>query len=393
MRFVIWNLQFPFLKGYFWSMFFKDVIGQEELKKHLIRSVNEERISHAQLFSGPEGTGKVALAIAYAQFISCKNRTETDSCGVCPSCHKYQKLIHPDLHFVFPVFNSPKFKKAVSDDFLPHWRELIQKNPYFNLSQWLAHINAENAQGLIYERESDSILRKLNLKPFESEFKVMIIWLPEKMHAACSNKLLKLIEEPPNKTLFLLITENEEAVIGTVRSRAQLIKFQFIDRGSIKNALQNIEGINNEIISEAVHLSNGNYIKALEYLNPGDDEQFFFLKFQEMMRYAYKREVLEQIEWAEEMAKIGRDKQKAFFNFALRLIREYFVMNMQQSSMVYLKHGEKEWGARFAPFINERNITAFFQEFELGIKHISMNGNPRIIFLDTALRIVRLIKR
>lgn len=374
-------------------MFFKDVIGQEELKKHLIRSVNEERISHAQLFSGPQGTGKVALAIAYAQFISCKNRTETDSCGVCPSCHKYQKLVHPDLHFVFPVFNSPKFKKAVSDDFLPNWRELIKKNPYFNLSQWLAHINAENAQGLIYERESDSILRKLNLKPFESEFKVMIIWLPEKMHAACSNKLLKLIEEPPNKTLFLLITENEEAVIGTVRSRAQLIKFQFIDRGSIKNALQNIEGINNEIISEAVHLSNGNYIKALEYLNPGDDEQFFFLKFQEMMRYAYKREVLEQIEWAEEMAKIGRDKQKAFFNFALRLIREYFVMNMQQSSMVYLKYGEKEWGARFAPFINERNITAFFQEFELGIKHISMNGNPRIIFLDTALRMVRLIKR
>lgn len=393
MRFVIWNLRIPFLKGYFWSMFFKDVVGQDELKKHLIRSVNEERISHAQLFSGPEGTGKVALAIAYAQFISCKNRTETDSCGVCPSCNKYQKLAHPDLHFVFPVFNSPKFKKAVSDDFLPNWRELIKKNPYFNLSQWLAHINAGNAQGLIYERESDSILRKLNLKSFESEFKVMIIWLPEKMHAACSNKLLKLIEEPPNKTLFLLITENEEAVIGTIRSRAQLVKFPFIDRGSIKNALQNIEGINKEIIPEAVHLSNGNYIKALEYLHPGDDEQFFFLKFQEMMRYAYKREVLEQIEWAEEMAKIGRDKQKAFFNFALLLIREYFVMNMQQSSLVYLKQGEKEWGARFAPFINERNIIAFFQEFELGTKHISMNGNPRIIFLDTALRMVRLIKQ
>lgn len=374
-------------------MFFKDIIGQDEIKKRLIRSVNEERISHAQLFSGSEGTGKVAMAIAYAQYISCKNRSETDSCGICPSCHKYQKLAHPDLHFVFPVFNSKKFNKPVSDDYLPNWRELIKKSPYFNLSQWLTHIDAGNAQGLIYERESDSILRKLNLKSFESEFKIMIIWLPEKMHIACSNKLLKLIEEPPNKTLFILVTENEESVIGTIRSRAQLVKFPFISKGSIKEALQNIEGIDEGIIYDAVHLSNGNFIKAHEYLNPGEDEQFYFLKFQEMMRYAYKREVLEQIDWAEEMAKIGRDKQKAFFNFALRLIREYFVMNMKQSNLVYLKKEEKEWGAQFAPFINERNIVPFFNEFELGIKHISMNGNPRIIFLDTALRMVRLIKR
>ncbi len=374
-------------------MFFKDVIGQEELKKRLIKSVQEERISHAQLFSGPEGTGKVAMAIAYAQYVSCHNRTEIDSCGICPSCHKYQKLAHPDLHFIFPVFNSKKFNKPVSDNFLPDWREMIQKNPYFNLGQWLNNIDAENAQGLIYERESDSIIKKLNLKSFESEFKVMIIWLPEKMHAACSNKLLKLIEEPPNKTLFLLVTENEESVIGTIRSRAQLINFPLIDKKSIESALQNIEGINEEIIPDAVHLANGNYIKALEYLNPNEDEQFYFQKFQDMMRYAYKREVLEQIKWADEMAQIGRDKQKAFFNFALRLIREYFVMNMKQSSLVYLKQEEKEWGARFAPFINERNIVQFFNEFELAIKHISMNGNPKIIFLDTALRMVRLIKQ
>lgn len=374
-------------------MFFKDVVGQEILKKRLIRSVREERISHAQLFAGPEGTGKLALAIAYAQYISCKNRSETDSCGVCPSCHKYQKLAHPDLHFVFPVFNTPKTKNPVSDDFLKEWRELVFKSPYFNLSQWLEHIDAGNSQGLIYERESDSIFRKLNLKSFESEFKVMIIWLPEKMHQACSNKLLKLVEEPPSKTLFILITENEESVIGTIRSRAQLVKFPFIDTESIGNALKNIEGVAEEIIPDAVHLSNGNYIKALEYLNPGEDEQFYFQKFQDMMRYAYKREVLEQVEWAEEMAKIGRDKQKAFFSFALRLIREYFVMNLKQSNLIYLNQQEKAWGKQFAPYINERNVVAFFNEFELGIKHITMNGNPRIIFLDTALRMVRLIKR
>ncbi len=374
-------------------MFFKDVIGQEELKKRLIRSVTEERISHAQLFSGAEGTGKLAMAIAYAQYISCQNRTETDSCGTCPSCHKYQNLAHPDLHFVFPIFNSPRFSKPVSDDFLPEWREMIQKSPYFNLGQWLTHIDAKKAQGLIYERESDSIVKKLNLKSFESEFKVMIIWLPEKMHLACSNKLLKLIEEPPNKTLFILITEDEEAVIGTIRSRAQLVKFPFIDKESIRNALAAIPGINNEIIPDAVHLSNGNYIKALEYLTPEDDNQFYFLKFQEMMRFAYKREVIEQVAWAEEMAAIDRPKQKAFFGFALRLIREYFVSNMKQSNIVYLNKEEKAWGAKFAPFINERNIIQFTEEFELAIKHISMNGNSKIIFLDTALRMVRLIKR
>ncbi|HSM46820.1 MAG TPA: hypothetical protein VK872_03330, partial [Draconibacterium sp.] len=210
-------------------MFFKDVIGQDELKKRLIQSVQEERVSHAQLFSGPGGTGKLAMAIAYAQYISCKNRSETDSCGVCPSCHKYNKLAHPDLHFVFPIFNTPKNTKPISDDFLPQWREMVLSDPYFDLGTWLNFIEAENAQGLIYERESDSIYKKLNLKSFESEFKVMIIWLPEKMHTACSNKLLKIIEEPPSKTLFILITEDEEAVISTIRSRAQPVKFPFID--------------------------------------------------------------------------------------------------------------------------------------------------------------------
>lgn len=374
-------------------MFFKDVVGQEEIKKRLIRSVKEERISHAQLFSGSEGTGKLALAIAYAQYVSCRNRGETDSCGSCPSCHKYQKLAHPDLHFVFPVFNSPRIKNPVSDDYLPYWRELIHKNPYFNLSQWLNFIDAGNAQGLIYERESDSILRKLNLKSFESEFKVMIIWLPEKMHLHCSNKLLKLIEEPPNKTLFLLITENEESVISTIRSRAQLIKVPFIDNESVKKALLKTEGVAPDMVTDSVRLSNGNFIKALEYLNPGEDVQLFFEKFQEVMRFAYKREVLELIKWAEEMAQIGRDKQKSFFGFALRLTREYFVMNMKQNNLVYLNSLEKNWGQQFAPFINERNIVPFSKEFELGIKHISMNGNPRIIFLDIALRMVRLIKR
>lgn len=374
-------------------MFFKDVVGQEDIKKRLIRSVQEQRISHAQLFAGHSGTGKLAMALAYAQYISCTNRSETDSCGNCPSCHKYQKLAHPDLHFVYPVFNAKNLKNPVSDDFLPQWREKVLADPYFQLSQWLSHIDAGNAQGLIYERESESIMRKLNLKSFEAEFKVMIIWLPEKMHLACSNKLLKMIEEPPSKTLFLLISEDEESVIGTIRSRAQMVKFPYLTETALKDALMKIAGVDEAIVPDAVHLASGSYIRALEYLNPGDDEQFYFQKFQEMMRFAYARKVRELIDWADEMAGIGRDKQKAFYAASLRLVREYFMSNLNKSEIVYMNRAEKEWGQKFARFINERNIIPFADEFELGIKHISMNGNPRIIFLDTALRMVRLIKR
>lgn len=373
-------------------MFFSEVIGQESIKRRLIQSVKDERISHALLFTGPAGTGKLAMAIAYAQYISCSNRTEIDSCGVCPSCHKFSKLAHPDLHFVFPVFKRDK-ADPVSDNFIKEWREKVLTSPYFGLSEWLDFIEAENAQGMIYEKESDSIYRKLNLKSFEAEYKTMIVWLPEKMNLACSNKLLKLLEEPPSKTLFVLITEDEESVIGTIRSRTQPVKFPFIDEESMRKALLIIEDIDPGQVNDAVHLAKGNFISARNYVTPNEDQQFFFLKFQEMMRQAYSREVLAQMQWAEEMAKLGRDRQKAFFNYALRMVREYFALNFGNSQMVFLNEEEKNWGTKFAPFINEQNVIQLFNEFETGIKHISWNGNPKIIFLDTALRMVRLIKK
>jgi len=374
-------------------MFFKDVTGQEAIKKRLIRSVKEGRISHAQLFTGPEGTGKLALALAFAQYVSCRNRGETDACGECPSCRKYQKLVHPDLHFVFPVFPTKEEKKPVSDDFLPRWREKVLQSPYFTLSQWLGFVENENAQGLIYERESDSILHKLNLKPFESEFKVMIIWLPEKMHPACSNKLLKLIEEPPVKTLFLMISEDDEAVISTIRSRAQRITVPRIDKEAMRTSLVEKQGIPPEQAAEAVHLANGNLIKALEFATPNEDARFFFGKFQEMMRFAYQPEIVKLVNWAEEMAKLGRDRQKSFFSFALKLVREYFMMNLKKPGLLYMNEQEKDWGGRFSPYINERNIIPFADAFEKAIRHISQNGNPKIIFLDTALLTAKLLRR
>ncbi len=374
-------------------MLFRDVVGQTKIKERLIRSVQENRISHAQLFTGPEGVGKLPLALAYAQYISCPNRTGTDSCGTCPSCRKYQKLIHPDLHFVFPVFKTGSIKDPVSDDFLSSWRKLVLKTPYFTLHQWLTFIDVENAQGMIYEKESASILKKLNLKPFESEFKAMIIWLPEKMHPHCSNKLLKMIEEPPSKTLFLMITENEEDMLGTIRSRAQLITIPPIEDRSLSEALENKTDKENGVIDEVVRLAKGSYLTALEYLNPDNQNLHSFARLQELMRAAYTIDVPGLINWSEEMAKIGREKQKNFLNYALRLIREYFVFNLKNNQLVYLNRQEEAWGKDFSPYINERNIQWMASEFELAYKQIGMNGNPRIIFTDIALKMVKMIKK
>jgi DNA polymerase III subunit delta' len=375
-------------------MFFSEIIGQEKVKQRLIKSVQEERISHAQLFSGPEGTGKLALAIAYAQFISCRNRTDTDSCGVCPSCHKYSKLIHPDLHFVFPIFKPKDSSKSVwCDQFLSQWRTLILKSPYFSLNQWMDVINAENQQAIIYANESDFIFKKLNLKPYEAEFKVMIIWLPEKMHISCANKLLKLIEEPPFKTLFLFVSEDEGGIIPTILSRTQVIKVPGIDDPAMQEALRSTGKFSPGSIAEMVHLANGNYLKALESEYPGEDKIYHFEAFQKIMRHAWKGEVLELMGVAEDLADKGREQQKDFFSYALQLTREYFILNLNKPSLVFLTNNEKEWGTRFSPFINERNIVPLNKVFEDGFLHISMNGNPKIVFTDALLTIVRLIRR
>jgi DNA polymerase-3 subunit delta' len=374
-------------------MFFSDIIGQSKVKERLIRSVREERISHAQLFSGPEGTGKLGLAIAYAQYISCRNRSAEDSCGVCPSCHKYSKLIHPDLHFVFPIYKQKKNEDTSSDEFLKQWREMVLKSPYISLNQWMDFIEVENSQATIYASESKSIIRKLSIKSSESEFKVMIVWMPEKMNPHCANKLLKMIEEPPSKTLFLLVTENEENILETIRSRTQIIRIQRIHPADLQDALQKEGNYDPETLALMVHRSGGNYIKALEFVNPGENKKFYFNNFQKMMRHAFTGKIPELLEDALEMASLGREKQKEFFLYALDLLRDYFMMNMNKPSLVYLSREEKEWGVKFAPYINERNIIPLNRLFEEGYRDISMNGNNRIIFTDTFLKVVRLIKK
>ncbi len=374
-------------------MFFKEVIGQDAVKRRLIQSVREERVSHAQLFAGPEGTGKLALAIAYAQYVACTNRQIDDSCGECPSCKKFRKLIHPDLHFVFPVVKTPKFKEPVSDNFLDEWRMMIAKNPYFNIDQWFEQIGVENAQGLIYSHQSEEIIRKLNLKSYESEYKVMIIWLPEKMHVACANKLLKMIEEPPVKTLFVLITENEEDIISTIRSRCQLITIPPIAPDVLANAIGQLPEAEGCDLRNIVHLAKGNYGKAIELLQPDEQTIFNLERFKELMRFSYGRKYADLFKWIDTVSAAGREKQKSLLNYFLIILRENFIYNLKNSELSFMSDQEEEFSKRFSPFINERNIQELTEVFETAYAHIGMNGNPRIIFTDIAFKITKLIRK
>ncbi|MDP3642621.1 MAG: DNA polymerase III subunit delta' [Bacteroidota bacterium] len=374
-------------------MFFKEVIGQNSIKQRLIQSVKEERVSHAQLLAGPEGTGKLVLAIAYAQYVACTNRQLDDSCGECPSCKKYRKLIHPDLHFVFPVIKTPKFKEPVSDNFLEEWRMMVGQNPYFNIGQWFDLIGVENTQGLIYAHQSEEIIRKLNLKSYESEYKVMIIWLPERMHVACANKLLKMIEEPPVKTLFILITENEEDIISTIRSRCQLISIPPIDPDSLAKAISQLPEAEGSDIRNIVHLAKGNYGKAVELLQPDEQTLFNLERFKELMRCSYGRKYSDLFKWVDQLAGIGREKQKSLLNYFLIILRENFIYNLKNRELTFMSDQEEEFSKRFSPFINERNIQELTEVFETAFAHIGMNGNPRIIFTDVFFKIVKLIRK
>jgi DNA polymerase III subunit delta' len=372
-------------------MRFSNVTGQQALKKQLISTVRENRVSHAQLFAGPEGAGGLALALAYAQYISCENRSAEDSCGTCKSCIKYEKLIHPDLHFVFPVVNTTEIKKAASDDYISEWRTAVLENPYMNLNRWIETIASENKQGGIFERESGEIIKKLSLKTYESEFKIMIIWMPEKMNATTANKLLKILEEPPSKTLFLLVSENPGQLLTTIISRCQYVKVPPIVADEIRNELKKIPGIDSRL-EEITRVAAGNYFKALELIKLHDDDKECFNFFTNLMRLSYGRKFLDLITLADEIAGTGREKQKKFLNTALRLVRENFTMNVASKDIVYLNDEETNFSSKFHIYINESNVNQLTDEFNRAFYHIEANGNARIIFLDLALKIVKLIR-
>jgi len=387
-------------------MYFKDIIGQETVKHRFIQSVKDGQLAHAQLICGDAGTGTLPLAIAYARYLACTNRGEDDACGACSSCKQFDKLVHPDTHFVFPIFKPNSSKKWVCDDFLPQWRSMVLEEGYFNYPQWMAHIKAENAQGMIYAEESDEIIRKLSFKAYESTHKVMIIWLPEKMNDTCSNKLLKLLEEPPTNTVFLLVTENSDVLLATIQSRTQRIQVNGIDTTSLALVLQSKTALNKEVIDEACRISRGNYLKAIDYCQTNEENAWYLEQFIRCMRGAYtianfspdkkvekQRSLKDLKNWADEMAKSGREREKNYLSYAQRLLRENFIMNVQQTDLNYLNQAEYAFSAKFYPFINHKSVVGFMEELELAERHIESNVNARLVFFDLALQTIVLFKR
>ncbi|MCQ2322207.1 MAG: DNA polymerase III subunit delta' [Bacteroidales bacterium] len=376
-------------------MLFSEVIGHEELKKRLIQSVRESRVSHAQLFLGPEGSGKLPLALAYAQYINCTNRSETDSCGVCPSCRKFMSLTHPDLHFVFPTATNKGVKQnPESDLFISEWREyLADCQCYADLSDWFNKLDIENKQGVINVRDAVTILRKLSFKAYESEYKIAIIWMADKLNVQCANKLLKLIEEPPAKTLFILIAENQEELLTTIRSRCMLVKVPKITMPEVQDALVQKFACSAQEAYDAAALADGNWLMAQHFVKDKEDEKLYAGIFQKWMRYCFKGAVPELIDLvANDIKPLGREKQKEFLEYGLNIFHNSLLFNNSMSDYVLLPTDEKNFTQNFAPFINIRNVGQICSLFEESINQIERNGNASIIFTDNSFKITKLLR-
>ncbi len=376
-------------------MQFKDIIGQDYLKEMLVKAVDSGRISHAQLFSGESGYGVLPLAIAYAQYINCTAKSNGDSCGSCPSCIKMKDLVHPDIHFVFPVNSAEKSSanKATSVNFLPQWRSIIKKSGgYFTEQDWYDKIEIGNKQGMISRLEADEIIKTLSFKSFEAEYKVMFIWMPEKMNIAASNALLKLLEEPWDKTLFLLISSSSSKLLKTINSRAQEIAVPRIDDSAIIANLK-LCGVSSSRVEEIAHISCGNIIRAKESSKFGDNssEGENFELFTQLMRHSYNDKHMELLEWAEVVAALGREEKRSFFSYSIRLLRESYMMNAGLSSITYLYGEERAFCNKFSPFIGNHNIENLVTELELARAQIAQNGNPKMIMAHMALVISKQI--
>jgi DNA polymerase III subunit delta' len=376
-------------------MLFSDIIGQQDIKSRLIQSVRDNRLSHGQLFTGPEGSGTLALAIAYIQYINCEARTENDSCNQCPSCVKYNKLAHPDLHFVFPVTSTKDVTgtSIKSDDFIEKWRNTVISNPYLSINDWYEALGVENKQGIINVNDSDEVVKKLSLKAYEAEYKAMIIWIAEKMNIQAANKLLKILEEPPDKTIFILVSEQFGQLLATITSRTQLIKVRKIDDADMVKHLVHKNGLSEQNAQQIAFLANGNFAVAKTIMAEGGEDDFFTSNFIYWMRICYGAKISEVFQWLELISKAGREKQKSFFDYALEMIRECLLLNYApDKNLNRINKNEAEFLKKFSPFIHGANCILITDELNKASQHIERNANPKILFLDLSLKMMKLLR-
>lgn len=381
-------------------MQFSEILGQEHIKSHLTKSADLGRIPHAQLFVGPEGSGTLPMAIAYAQYIICSNQNAENS-GSNESCNiKFHKISHPDLHFIYPTVSTEDVKtKPKSIDFITEWRQFLEQNPYGSLFDWYQMLGVKNKQGEIRVDDAQEILKSLALKSYEGGYKIMIIWMADKLNIAASNKLLKLLEEPTDKTVFILISENEEDIIQTIRSRCQVLHFNGLSETVIAEALVSKESTESKEALKIAHQAQGNYNKALQLLQPDSESVFFEKWFVDWVRAAFRAKgnaaaIQDLIQWSEKIAGLGRETQKKFLHFCIDMFRQALLLNYQTPSLVYMEpQVEKFKLENFAPFVNGNNINAIFKELSEAMYHIERNGNAKIILTDLSIKLTRLIHK
>ncbi len=380
-------------------MLFKDILGLDHIKSHLVSSADAGRIPHANLFVGPEGSGTLAMAIAYAQYILCRNSGGENIVGDETCNAKCTSLSHPDLHFAFPVANTSKIKShAVSNHFMEEWRQFVKEQVYGNLFDWYRLIGIERKQGQIGVDEAHDIVKKLSLKSYEGGYKVMIIWMAEMMNTPAANKLLKLIEEPPEKTVIILVAQDDSRILQTILSRCQLLNFPPIAEKSIADALVE-RGLIREEALRLAHEANGNFNKALDLMYSDSEDLVFEKWFVQWVRSAFKAKgnksaIHELILWSEEVAKTGRETQKKFLDYCLSVIRQALLLNYQARDLVYMRiHVDGFQLDKFAPFIHENNVLEIVEELEKAMYHIERNGNSRVILTDLSIKLTRLLHR
>lgn len=375
-------------------MNFSEVIGQDDVKSRLLTLIESGKMPHSLLLYGAPGCGKMALALALASHLLGENDVNNPKAASIKAM--LDRWEHPDLHFSYPVIRptgTTADHKMISDDFAKEWHLLLKKGPYFDMDTWLEHMNAANQQAIIFASESDNLTRKLNLKSSMGGYKVAIIWLPERMNVECANKLLKLLEEPPHQTLFIMVSEAPERLLETVRSRTQMIQVKRIDTAVLERALVEKRGLDDDTAHRVAQIANGSWLDAIRMLNADSEAKQFFNDFVGVMRASYRRDIREMKAWSERVATYGREKQKRMLLYFHRMFRENFMYNFKQSSLIHFTQDEEQFAQKFAPFINEKNIVELYELVELNIRDLSQNANPKIVFFDFTLRVTMLLVR
>lgn len=380
-------------------MQFKEIIGQEETKRHLRETVRSGRISHAMLFSGGEGAGALPLALAYAQYVNCRSRTDEDSCGVCPECYRMQQMEHPDCHYIYPVNTSKEAvatgradEKPRSEQFLHVWRRVIpETGGYLTEQEWYAALGIENQQGIINKNDANELVRKMGFKSFEGGYKTVIVWLPERLHEAAANTLLKLVEEPPEKTLFLFVSFEPEKIIATIRSRTQIVALPGVPDDAIARELVARKGVPAERAEQVAHLAQGSWGAAVRLAAANATQSEHQERFIMLMRHCYQQKYLKLFEWAEEMAPLGREAQKQFCTAALGIVRECYMTGIGMGRIAYTDPAREQFCRNFAPYVSHITVEGFVAEFELLLAQIRQNGNPRILFTHFAMSVCKII--